>query len=92
MGKYPVVFISLKGVDGLTFDSAYERLRCIIIEEASRVQFLLDSDAIPDTDKYPLRMILERKDSPSEIVSSLKMLCTLLEKHYGQRTILLIDE
>jgi hypothetical protein len=92
MGKYPVVFISLKGVDGLTYEDAYERLRCIITEEASRLQFLLNSNTISDVDKYPLQMILERKDSTSEIVTSLKMLCTLLEKHYGQKVILLIDE
>ena len=92
MGKYPVVFVSLKGVDGLTYEDAYERLRCIVIEEASRLQYLLNSDAISEADKYPLQMILERKDSPSEIVASLKMFCTLLEKHYDQKAILLIDE
>ena len=92
MGKYPVVFITLKGVDGLNFEDAYELLRRIIFEEVSRLQFLMDSPRISDTDKEPLRVLLERRDARSDIAGSLKLLCTLLEKHYGQKPILLIDE
>ena len=92
MGKYPVVFITLKGVDGLTFEDAYEHLRKIIYEEASRLQFLVDSPRISETDKEPLRVLLERRDARADIAGSLKLLCTLLEKHYGQKPILLIDE
>ena len=92
MGKYPVVFVSLKGVDGLTFEDAYERLRRTIQEEASRQQFLLESNDISETDKAPLKALLERNETASDIVASLKMLCTLLEKHCGQKVILLIDE
>ena len=92
MGKYPVVFISLKGVDGTNFEEAYERLRNVIFDECSRLKFLLDSNAIAEVDKYLIKRVLAREDSPSEIAASLKMLCGLLEKHYGQKAILLIDE
>ena len=92
MGKFPVVFISLKGVDGLTFEDAYERLRRIIFEEASRLQYLMESPRISETDRAPLKALLERKDDASDIAMSLKTLCALLEKHYGQKAILLIDE
>ena len=92
MGKFPVVFISLKGVDGLTFEDAYERLRRIIFEEASRLQYLMESRRISETDRAPLKALLERKDDASDIAMSLKTLCALLEKHYGQKVILLIDE
>ena len=92
MGKYPVVFISLKGVDGTNFEEAYERLRNVIFDECSRLKFLLNSDAIAEVDKYLIKRVLAREDSPSEIAASLKMLCGLLEKHYGQKAILLIDE
>ncbi len=92
MGKYPVVFISLKGVDGTNFEEAYERLRNVIFDECSRLKFLLDSSAIAEVDKYLIKRVLAREDSPSEIAASLKMLCGLLEKHYGQKAILLIDE
>ena len=61
MGGYPVVFLTLKDVDGLTFEIAYERLRRTIAEEASRLQFLLESGRISETDKIPLKALLERK-------------------------------
>ena len=92
MGKFPVVFISLKVVDGLTFEDAYERLRRIIFDEASRLQYLMESPRISETDRAPLKALLERKDDGSDIAMSLKTLCALLEKHYGQKVILLIDE
>ena len=92
MGKYPVVFVTLKGVDGLTFEDAYKMLCEIIRQEVFRLQFLVDSDALAENEKQPLRNIMKRVEQPDEIKNSLKMLCTLLEKHYGQKPILLIDE
>ena len=92
MGKYPVVFVSLKGVDGLTFKDAYERLRVVIRSEAFRLGVLRDSAAISTEEKSAYIRIIEEKDTSSDIVDSLKMLCILLEKHYGQKVILLIDE
>ena len=55
MGKYPVVFISLKGVEGLNFEVAYRSLCDIICKEATRLQYLLDSDKISDAEKRPLK-------------------------------------
>ena len=92
MGKYPVVFVTLKSVDGLTFEDAYKMLCEIIRQEVFRLQFLVDSDALTEDEKQPLRNIMKRAEQPEEIKNSLKTLCTLLEKHYGQKPILLIDE
>ena len=92
MGKYPVVFVSLKGVGGLTFKDVYERLRVVIRSEAFRLGVLRDSTAISSEEKSAYIRIIEEKDTSSDIVDSLKMLCILLEKHYGQKVILLIDE
>ena len=92
MGKYPVVFISLKGVDGLTFEAAYERLRQLIRDEAFRLNVLRESDKINDEERSAYLRILSEKDSVLDITNSLKMLSSLLEKHYGQKAILLIDE
>jgi hypothetical protein len=92
MGKYPVVFISLKGVDGLTFEDAYERLRQVIRDEAFRLNVLQGSSAIPEAEKSSYLRIINEEDSPADIVGSLKLFCNLLEKHYGQKAILLIDE
>ena len=92
MGKYPVVFVSLKGVDGLTFDSAYRALCSIIHKEALRLEFLLDSDKLTENEKKSLNRILTGEYDDQDIRDSLQMLCALLEKHYGQKPILLIDE
>lgn len=92
MGQYPVVFISLKGVDGLDFKTAYEALCQIIVDEAARLRFLVDSDKIADDEKKFLEKLINERYDASDIRKSLQMLCRLLEKHYGQKAILLIDE
>ena len=92
MGKYPVVFVSLKGVDGLTFETAYRALCDIIRNEALRLQYLSGSDRISEEEKKSLKAILRDEYDDSDIRGSLKTLCALLEKHYGQKAILLIDE
>lgn len=92
MGKYPVVFLSLKGVDGLTFETAYRALCDIIRSEALRLQYLTNSEQLSEEEKKSFRAILRNEHDDSDIRGSLKMLSSLLEKHYGQKVILLIDE
>ena len=92
MGKFPVIFISLKGVDGLTFEDAYGMLRLIIRAEASRMRVLLESERISEDDKKPLERILREEETKDDILNSLKTLSVLLCRHYGQKTVLLIDE
>ena len=92
MGKYPVVFLSLKGVDGLNFEPAYEEFCKLIRNEAFRLRFLNDSEKITDVEKESFRHILNGDYSEKDIRSSLQTMCSLLEKHYGQKVVLLIDE
>ncbi len=92
MGKYPAVFVSLKDVDGLTFEDAYDMLREIIRKECVRLQFLMDSDALTDAEKEPMKRLLGNRPERVDIKNSLALLCSLLEKHCGQKPILLIDE
>lgn len=92
MGKYPVVFISLKGVDGLTFETAYRALCDIIRSEALRLQYLANSEQLSEEEKESFMAILRNEYDDADIRGSLKMLSALLEKHYGQKVILLIDE
>ena len=92
MGKYPVVFLSLKGVDGLNFETAYEEFCKLIRNEAFRLLFLNDSEKITDVEKESFRHILNGDYSEKDIRSSLQTMCSLLEKHYGQKVVLLIDE
>ena len=92
MGKYPVVFISLKEVDGATFESAYNQLRTVICDEALRLDVLANSNKLNEDDLLPYRKIRKMQGEVADIKNSLKMFCRLLEKHYGQKVILLIDE
>ena len=92
MGKYPVVFLSLKDVDGLTFEDAYERLKQLIRNEAFRLAALRESAAITDEEKSAYLRIISENSTFADITGSLRMFCTLLEKHYGQKVFLLIDE
>ena len=91
MGKFPVVFISLKDVDGLTFKEASGKLHEIIQKEIRRLYFLTESSKLSEMDKQAFNK-LASTDEEVEIQKSLALLTELLYKHYGQKTILLIDE
>ena len=92
MGKYPVIFISLKGVDGLNFEEACGALRRIIRAEASRFRVLLSSEKIADEDKQLFLRILQEKDTFDDVRDSLRMLSSLLNQCFSEKVILLIDE
>ena len=97
MGKYPVIFLSLKGVDGLSFEEAKYRLTEVIANEARRFQFLSDSSRLADDDKDIYRTIISIRDglymmNHKLLTSSLQLLSQLLFQHYGKKVIILIDE
>ena len=92
MGKYPVISISLKGVDAANYDEAYRLMVQIINDEAERFQFLLDSEKLTQIDKMRYETLIEMEMQPAVLAMSLKKLTTLLEKHYGQKVVVLIDE
>ncbi len=90
MGKYPVIFLSLKGVDGLSFSKAKAMLKAIIKDEADRHYFLQSSDLLTAQDKSDFEKILGGTEE--NIENSLKTLSRLLYKHYQQKTVIIIDE
>ena len=92
MGRYPVVSVSLKGVNGTDFEEAYEQLRIVIRNEARRLAVLRDSSKLTGEEKNTYIKLTGDEARPSGIAESLQLLCTLLEKHYGRKAILLIDE
>lgn len=92
MGRFPVVLISLKDVDGLNFEEAYGALCQILRSEMYRLNFLVSSDRVFDKEKNALRRFLDEKETKEDVKGSLKMLSSLLYQHYGQKVILLIDE
>ena len=100
MGKFPVISISLKSVDGLKYESALAALRTVIGNEAGRFRFLRESSKLDKDDKnsYDQLVSIDTKGnskyamSDAALIDSLRTLSQLLEKHYGRKTILLIDE
>ena len=100
MGKFPVISISLKSVDGQSFEAALAALRTVIGNEAGRFRFLRESDLLDDMDKMAYnRLIHVDMESAADyalsdftLVDSLKTLSRLLSRHYNQKVILLIDE
>ena len=95
LGQYPVIFLSLKGVEGLSFSEARRRCIQLIKREAERFYVLKDSQRLLDIDRKKYRELLEMKDQPEEvdiIISSLKTLSDLLYKYYGKKAVILIDE
>ena len=90
MGKYPVIFLSLKGVEGLEFASAKRMLCTIIDREIGRHYYLKTSDALTDEDRTLFTKMLHGQDD--NIKDSIRMLSQLLYKHYGQKAVILIDE
>ena len=93
MGKYPVISISLKDVEGMEFETAYDMLGAIISEEAGRFGFLLESAKLDQYEKNSLIRLLEGGfEKPSYLHNSLRLLTRLLFKHYEIPVIVLIDE
>ena len=100
MGKYPVISITLKDVNGNDYQTALGMLRTTIGKETMRFQFLLDSDALTAREKSSYEKLVSIDTTNDQffsmsrevLASSLLTLCELLYKHYGQKVILLIDE
>lgn len=100
MGKFPVISISLKDVDGVDFKTARSLFCAVIGNEAMRFQFLLDDNTLSIREREQYKQIIHVDQSGREsffmsdsvLMGSLKMLSGLLEKHYGQKVILLVDE
>ena len=90
MGKYPVIFISLKGVDGMTFEEAVVRTTTIIRTEARRHYYLKDSSKLVNEEIAQFEQLLSGK--AEDITDSIRLLSELLYRHYEQKVIILIDE
>lgn len=97
MGKYPVIFLSLKDVDGLKYENAKYRIMELIGREAERYSFLGDSDRLSENEKEQYKAVIALQDGKysmdeNVLISSLRLLLHLLFQHYGEKTVILIDE
>lgn len=97
LGKFPVVFLSLKNVDGLTYERAVYRLTELVGMEAERFSFLSESAKLAENEKdryWALTALQDGRFTMSEdvLISSLQVLSQLLYRHFGKKVIVLIDE
>ena len=97
LGKYPVIFLSLKSVEGLTFEDAQYRMTELIGLEAERFGFLEDSEQLSENEKKRYKAIISLNNGMNTmnekmLISSLQVLSQLLYKHFGKKVIILIDE
>lgn len=92
MGKFPVVSISLKGMNAETYEKACAMSVQVIQSEARRFQYLLESERLTSYEKKVFASLLQADMGEDVLCSSLKIMSELLEKHYGCKVIILIDE
>lgn len=89
LGQFPVISISLKQVNGSTFDEARQQLWNVITEAAEQLDYLQESTVLNSRDK---RKIYDLSEGKGDLQTALRLLSRLLYRHYGKKTIILIDE
>ena len=92
MGRYPVISVSLKGINAPSYDIAFKMLVMMINESAEKVQYLRDSKRLTEAEKGFFEELLSRNMDEATAFGSLRLLSRLLYKHHGQPVIVLIDE
>ena len=97
MGKYPVIFLSLKSVEGRTFEDAGYRMMELIGMEAERFGFLAESEYLSENERNRYKAMVSLHNGANAmdekiLISSLRILSQLLYKHFGQKAVILIDE
>lgn len=98
MGQFPVISISLKAVEGADFKAAQAMLKSVIVHEAMRFQFLLESEKLAEVERRQYAALIEIAGNGTYAMTeemlpnSLMILSQLLQKHYGRKVVILIDE
>ena len=92
MNQWPVLFLTLKDVQGRTFDSAYGMVQFVISSVCGEHDYLSDSDKVSDADKRVFQRLLEQSGTSTDVKTALFVLMRMMKAHYGKEVILLIDE
>ena len=92
MGKFPVISLSLKDIDAESYETAFAMAVRLVNKEAGNHHYLLDSDRLIRNEKQAFSELLEGKMEKSVFCGSLELMSRLLEKHHGQKVIILIDQ
>ncbi len=92
MGKYPVIFLTLKGIDAQSYETAFRQAARLIRNAALKVEYLASSEKLSAPNKADYQALLNLDMSEETLGNSLWTLSELLEKHHGRKAVLLIDE
>lgn len=92
MGKYPVIPVTLKGINGQTYETAFKMAVRVINEAAAKLEYLLDSPRLSGNDRQNLQELLDREMDEAALFGSIREMSRLLKKHFGREVIILIDE
>ena len=92
MNQRPVLFVTFKGVEGLSFDSAISRMKMTLSNVCQMLLYLDKSNKVTKTDTEKFNRLMDEKATPEDIISSLLTLTRMLEAHFGRKAVLLIDE
>ena len=92
MGQYPVISLSLKGINAVSYETAFKIAVRGINESAAMVDYLEQSERLTKNDKESYRELLKRDMDEAEFYVSLRELSRLLAKHFDKKVIILIDE
>lgn len=91
-GKYPVIFVTFKDVKCETWEETYAKISDILLKEFERHSELLDSEECSEAEKVYFKKVIDRNATQSELTDAFAELSKMLHKHYGVRTIIIIDE
>lgn len=92
MGQYPVISLSLKGINAVSYETAFKIAVRGINESTAMVDYLEQSERLTKNDKESYRELLKRDMDEAEFYVSLRELSRLLAKHFDKKVIILIDE
>lgn len=92
MNQWPVLFFTLKDVDGDTFEEAYGMIQFLISSVCGEHEYLLDSEKVSETDKKIVHRLLEQSGTRTDVKTALFVLMRMMKAHYGKDVILLVDE
>ena len=92
MNQWPVLFLTLKDVDGDSFEDAYGMLRFVISSVCGEHHYLLDSNRVLETDKRIFQRLSEQSGTPADVKSALFVLMRMMKAHYGKNVVLIVDE
>lgn len=92
MNQWPVLYLTLKDIDGADFADAYEMIRFTVSSLCDEHRYLLDSKKVSDTDRRRFVRLLEQSGGKTDMKTALFVLVRMMKAHYGKDVILLIDE